>query len=136
MSVPPGVRRGGPADAPLAEAIDRAVRGAARGADFMAALAQGHEMLVVPDRGYALRRGGDLRLLAARDDAAADALLRTFLAGVAPGARATVDWIGSAQQWAMPAVLEAGLSLRTGGAVLVRGDVGPFTPYLPSGAYL
>jgi GNAT superfamily N-acetyltransferase len=136
VAVPPGVRPGGPADAPLAAEVDRAVRGAARGAGLIAALAQGHEMLVVPGRGYALRRGGDLRLLAARDEGAADALLRAFLAGVEPGRTATVDWIGSAQQWALPAVLEAGLRLRTGGAVLLRGDVGPFTPYLPSGAYL
>jgi hypothetical protein len=33
-------------------------------------------------------------------------------------------------------VLDAGLVLKPGGAVFVRGDVGPLTPYLPSGAYL
>jgi hypothetical protein len=33
-------------------------------------------------------------------------------------------------------VLDAGLSLTNDGAVFVRGDVGPFRPYLPSGAYL
>ncbi len=33
-------------------------------------------------------------------------------------------------------MLDAGLVLKPGGAVFVRGDVGPFTPYLPSGAYL
>jgi hypothetical protein len=32
---------------------------------------------------------------------------------------------------------EAGLELEVGwGAVLIAGDVGPFHPYLPSGAYL
>jgi hypothetical protein len=34
------------------------------------------------------------------------------------------------------AVLDAGLALSPGGAVYVRGDVGTFWPYLPSGAYL
>ena len=33
-------------------------------------------------------------------------------------------------------MLDAGLALKPGGAVFVRGDVGPFAPYLPSGAYL
>jgi hypothetical protein len=33
--------------------------------------------------------------------------------------------------------LEAGLELRMDlGAVFLGGDVGPFVPYLPSGAYL
>ncbi len=41
------------------------------------------------------------------------------------------------QQWAVGPCLEAGLELRSeGGAVFVGGDVGPFAPYLPSGAYL
>jgi len=30
----------------------------------------------------------------------------------------------------------ARLELRPSGAVLLRGDVGPFRPYLPGGAYL
>jgi len=33
-------------------------------------------------------------------------------------------------------VLDAGLALRVDGAVFVRGEVGRFRPYLPSGAYL
>ena len=33
-------------------------------------------------------------------------------------------------------VLDAGLSLINDGGVFVRGDIGPFRPYLPSGAYL
>jgi GNAT superfamily N-acetyltransferase len=136
LEPPPGVRPGGPADLALAERVDRAVRGAAHGPDLLAALAHGQAMLVAPERGYALVSGSDLRLLAAEDDEAAQALLRAFLAGVAPGERAMVDWVGSAQQWALPVLLEAGLGLRTGGAVFLRGEVGPFTPYLPSGAYL
>ena len=47
-----------------------------------------------------------------------------------------VEWITSRQDWAIGPVLDAGLSLTNDGAVFVRGDVGPFRPYLPSGAYL
>ena len=125
---PEGVRPGGLEDGPLAEVVDRAVRGASHGPDLAAALEQGATMLVAPGRGYALLRDGTLRLLAALDDAAARDLLRAYLATVPAGQKAMVDWIGSAQQWALPVVLEAGLRLRTGGAVFVRGAVGPFTP--------
>ena len=53
------------------------------------------------------------------------------------GQRAVVEWITSAQGWAVDVCVEAGLELRTGaGAVFLGGDVGPFRPYLPSGAYL
>jgi hypothetical protein len=47
-----------------------------------------------------------------------------------------VEWITSAQSWAVAPVLDAGLSLRPGGVVFLRGDVGPFAPYIPSGSYL
>ena len=47
-----------------------------------------------------------------------------------------MEWITALQGWAIPPVLDAGLSLASEGAVFVRGDVGPFQPYLPSGAYL
>jgi hypothetical protein len=33
-------------------------------------------------------------------------------------------------------VLEAGLSLSPAGPICVRGDLGPLTPYLPSGPFL
>ena len=46
------------------------------------------------------------------------------------------EWITALQGWAIGPVLDAGLSLVSGGAVFVGGDGGPFRPYLPSGAYL
>jgi hypothetical protein len=102
----------------------------------MALLESGGDMLVLPDRGYAVVRDGAIRLLAARDDDGAVALLRGCLA--AAGAReASVEWITSAQSWAVAPCLEAGLELRMDlGSVFLDGDVGPFQPYLPSGAYL
>jgi hypothetical protein len=133
---PPEVRLGTLADLPLTVDVDRAVRGAAHGDDLVALLESGGDMLVLPQRGYAVVRDGAIRLLAARDDDAAVALLRGCLA--AAGAReASVEWITSAQSWAVAPCLEAGLELRMDlGAVFLDGDVGPFRPYLPSGAYL
>ena len=132
----PEVRAGTADDLPLTEAVDRFVRGAAHGEDILAMIESGSRFLVLPERGYALVRGAEVRLLAAFDEESAATLLRGCFAA-ADGAESTVEFITSAQQWAVGPCLEAGLELRSeGGAVFVAGDVGPFTPYLPSGAYL
>jgi len=137
LEPPVSVRPGGPEDLSLAEAVDRHVRGAPHGADLEVMLAHGVQLLVVPDRGYALTSAGEVRLVAAYDEPAAADLLRAAIAAAPAGARASVNWLTSAQQgWALPVVLEAGLELRMGGAVFLRGEVGPFRPYLPIGAYL
>ena len=118
------------------ELVDRFVRGAAHGEDILAMLESGSRFLVLPERGYALVRGAEVRLLAAFDEDSAATLLRACLAA-ADGAASTVESITSAQQWAVAPCVEAGLELRSeGGAVFLGGDVGPFAPYLPSGAYL
>jgi GNAT superfamily N-acetyltransferase len=136
VASPPGVREGGAGDLELTVRVDRAVRGAPHGSDIEAQLRAGGRLLVLEDRGYAVVEGGKLRLLAALDEAAAADLLRGALAAVPPGEEAHVEWITARQQWAIGPVLDAGLALRLDGAVFVRGDVGPFQPYLPSGAYL
>ena len=43
-----------------------------------------------------------------------------------------VGWMTERQQWAIDVAVDAGLELRLGGAVFLRGDVGPFQPYLPA----
>jgi GNAT superfamily N-acetyltransferase len=133
---PRGVRDGDERDLPLTETVDRAVRGAAHGSDIAAFLRAGRRLLVVPERGYAVLGADSINLLAALDEEAARDLLLAALAAVPADKDVHVDWITSAQQWAVQPVLDAGLTLRLGGAVFVRGDVGPFAPYLPSGAYL
>ena len=137
VTPPPEVRPGTLADLPLTAEVDRAVRGAAHGDDIAALLESGSELLVLPERGYAvIRDGGVIRLLAAHDEEAAATLLRACLAG-AGGREAAVEWITSAQDWAVAPCVEAGLELRMDlGAVFLAGEVGPFAPYLPSGAYL
>ena len=53
------------------------------------------------------------------------------------GKPAFVEWLFSAQQWAIDVCVEARLELRAGGgAVFLGGDVASLRPYLPSGAYL
>jgi GNAT superfamily N-acetyltransferase len=138
MAEPDGVRAGGADDLPLTEAVDRAVRGAAHGGDILAMLESGHDLFVAPGRGYAMLREGELRLLAACDDAAAKDLLRAVLARVAQrGAKANVLFITAGQQWAVEVCVAARLELEADcGCVFTRGDVGPLKPYLPSGAYL
>ena len=135
---PDGIRPGGPGDLPLTEAVDREVRGAAHGGDVLAMLASGHELLVAPGRGYAMLRGSELRVLAARDDGTARDLLRAVLARLADiGGEAAVQFMTARQQWAIEVCVEARLELEADcGCVFIGGDVGPFAPYLPSGAYL
>jgi GNAT superfamily N-acetyltransferase len=136
MAPPAEVRPGTLADLPLTADVDRAVRGAAHGDDIAALLDAGGDLLVLPERGYAIVRDGAVRQLAARDEDAAATLLRASLA-TAEGREAAVEWITSAQGWAIEPCLDAGLELRSDvGAVFLAGDVGPFAPYLPSGAYL
>jgi GNAT superfamily N-acetyltransferase len=125
-----------PADHELAAAVDRAVRGAPHGADLDALAAGGAELLTLPGRGYAAHREGEVKTIAAFDDEAAAALLRTVLARVPEGANADVSWLTTAQQWAIDVAVAARLELRPGGAVFLRGEVGTFRPYLPGGAYL
>ena len=138
VRMPPGVRVGGPEDLPLTEAVDRAVRGAAHGHDILTMLAAGSTLLVAPERGYAVVRDGSPRLVAAFDEASARLALRGALAQAAEAGRPVlVESISAAQPWALDVCLEAGLEpLVDTGPVFLAGDVGPFRPYLPSGAYL
>jgi GNAT superfamily N-acetyltransferase len=135
IEAPSGVREGGAGDLELTERVDLAVRGVGHGSDIEAFLRSGCRLLVA-DRGYAVIGRGSIRLLAALDDATAADLLRTALATAPADEEIAVEWITARQDWAIGPVLDAGLPLSNDGAVFVRGDVGPFRPYLPSGAYL
>jgi GNAT superfamily N-acetyltransferase len=130
------VRPWEPGDHELAEAVDRAVRGARHGADLDALAAGGAELLTLPGRGYAAHLDYEVKTIAAFDDGAAAALLRSVLARVPEGRTAAVEWIGAPQQWAIDVAVAMRLELAPGGAIALRGEVGPFRPYLPGGAYL
>jgi predicted N-acetyltransferase YhbS len=136
--MPPEVRAGDSTDLPLTEAVDRAVRGAAHGGDITTMLDTGASLLVLPERGYAVLSGGRVRMCAAYDEESARTVLLGALARIAAaGEEAEVEWLSGRQQWAIRVCVETGLSLDADeGCVFVGGDVGPFAPYLPSGAYL
>ena len=134
---PDGVRPGRwPTDRPLIDAVGRHVRTAAHGDDIGAFLAAGAELLVHDGGGFAVRREGDTKLLAATDTGIARALLEAVLRAAPEDGSSRHDFIAAGQDWAIETLLEAGLHIRPAGALFVRGDVGPMRPYLPSGSYL
>jgi GNAT superfamily N-acetyltransferase len=131
------VEDAGSAGIPLADAVGRAVRRAGHGRDLPLLLRHGARLLTFEDRAFAvLTPAVHVALLAARDAAAAQAVLWGALAAAPRGATVHVGFLTAAQQWALPVLLDAGLALSPDGPVFLGGDVGPFTPYVPSGAYL
>ncbi len=140
-SVPAGltIRDGEARDLELAAEVDRAIRGAAHGPDLEQMIETGCRLLVADGpsgRGYAAERDGSPAVLAATRPEVAQDLLWACLERTPPGEKAEVDWISGRQNWAVPVVLEAGLSLSPFGPICTRGDLGPLTPYLPSGPFL
>jgi GNAT superfamily N-acetyltransferase len=123
-------------DRELCDAVSRHVRGAAHGEDLEALESTGSTLLVHDDGGWAAVRDGAVALLAARDEAIATDLLWSALAASKPGESVHVDFVRAGHDWAVQACLAARLAIGPEGPVFVRGDVGPFAPYLPSGAYL
>jgi GNAT superfamily N-acetyltransferase len=138
-AIPAGLRSrpaSAAADRELCDAVSRNVRGAAHGPDLEMFEAVGGSLLVHDDGGWAAVRDGSPALVAARDDAIATDLLWSTLATGGPGETVHVDFVTGGHDWAVQACLAARLALSPAGPVFVRGDVGPFAPYLPSGAYL
>jgi GNAT superfamily N-acetyltransferase len=131
-------REGTAADLELAAEVDRAVRGAPHGPDLEFMLRTGVRLLVVDGHegcGYAVVWEGSPSLLAATTPAVATDLLWSCLAE-SGGSKVEVHWITGQQNWAVPVVLKAGLSLSPAGPICMRGALGPLTPYLPSGPFL
>jgi ribosomal protein S18 acetylase RimI-like enzyme len=117
-------------------AIDRRVRGSARTIDVVAMLAQpGNHLLLHEDQAYAVAKDERIVTLGARQEDSAALVLRTMLAEAPPGETIEVNWLTSAQQWAVREVVAAGIELRPYGPVMVRGMDGPPSPYIPSGGF-
>jgi ribosomal protein S18 acetylase RimI-like enzyme len=117
-------------------AIDRDVRGSARTVDVVAMLAQpGNHLLLHADQAYAVAKDERIVTLGARQEDSATLVLRTMLAEAPAGETIEVNWLTSAQQWAVREVVAAGIELRPYGPVMVRGMDGPPAPYIPSGGF-
>jgi GNAT superfamily N-acetyltransferase len=126
------------ADLEFVSRVDRLVRGAAHGPDLRFMLRTGLRLLVAEGpagMGYAVAWDGSPALLAATAPETAADLLWSCLAQ-SDGSHVEVHWITGSQDWAVRVVLEAGLTLSPAGPICVRGELGPLTPYLPSGLFL
>ena len=138
---PPEVRRYEPDEVGAAEldvvtAIDRKVRGSARSVDIVAMLAQpGSRLLLHEDQGYAVAKDDRIVTLGAHQEESAARVLRAMLAEAPAGETIEINWLTSAQQWAVREVVAAGIELQPFGPVMVRGMDGPPSPYIPSGGF-
>jgi GNAT superfamily N-acetyltransferase len=131
-----GVEDAGEAGIPHADAIGRELRGAGHGRDLPVVMAHGARLLIFEDRAFGLARGGNIIMLGARDEQAAQRMLWALLVHAGPGATVNVDFITAGQDWALPVCLDARLQLSPDGPMFAGGDLGPLAPYVPSGAYL
>jgi GNAT superfamily N-acetyltransferase len=120
----------------IVSAIDRTVRGSGRSVDIVSMLAQpGHRLLLHAEDGYAVARDDRIVVLGARDESSATLVLKAMLAEAPAGETIEINWLTSAQQWAVRVVVDAGIELQPYGPVMVRGMDGPPSPYIPSGGY-
>ncbi len=120
----------------IVAAIDRRVRGSARSVDIVSMLAHpGHRLLLLGEEGYAVAKDDRIVALGARDESSATLVLQAMLADAPAGETIEVNWLTSAQQWAIRVLVGAGIELQPYGPVMVRGMDGPPAPYIPSGGY-
>ena len=120
----------------IVTAIDRTVRGSGRSVDIASILAQpGHRLLLHAEDGYAVARDDRIVVLGAREESSATLVLKAMLGEAPAGETIEINWLTSAQQWAVRVVVEAGIELQPYGPVMVRGMDGPPYPYIPSGGY-
>jgi hypothetical protein len=120
----------------IVTAIDRKVRGAGRSVDIVSMLAHpGHRLLLHAEEGYAVVKDERIVTLGACDESSATLVLKTMLAEAPAGETIEINWLTSAQQWAIRLVVEAGIELQPYGPVMVRGMHAPPYPYIPSGGY-
>ena len=120
----------------IVTAIDRRVRGSARTIDIEMMLSEeGNRLLLHGDQAYAVAKDERIVTLGARTEESAALVLRTMLAESPEGETIEVNWLTSAQQWAIRVLTQAGIELQPYGPVMVRGMSGPPTPYIPSGGY-
>ena len=116
--------------------ISRAVRGAAHTPDLEVPLFRGASISRLEHRGFVVTMPGrGIWALAARDEAAATALLWHGLAEVQHEPAIDIGWISGRQQWAIDVLLAARLSITSYGALCTRGAVGPLYPYIPSPSF-
>ena len=114
------------------DVVTRAVRGAAMGPEVDYFLEQGNRILVAPGRGFVILRPVGATWLAALDEQTARDLLWVAVAE-APDPL-VIDWLTADQQWAIDVCINAGLQLRPGPSMALRGQP-RMAPYIPCAAF-
>jgi ribosomal protein S18 acetylase RimI-like enzyme len=128
----PGIAELPPIELERLAPISRAVRGASHTLDLGVELLRGASIFWLEDRGFVVTTPGrGVRMVAARDDDAARALLWYGLHQLRGEPMIDVSFVTGQQQWALEVLLAARLSLRAYGAIATRGRVGPMHPYIP-----
>ena len=133
----PSVREGSwERDGDLVDEVARSLRGAGYGPDLAALAEVGAQLLVAEaaaGRGVAVLLPNGPRPLGATTAQAAQALLWAALAE--SGEESSLEFLTARQPWAVDVAVAARLPLRPAASSCHRGRLGPFSPYLPSGAY-
>jgi len=129
----PGVREGSGADLDFAAELDRRLRGGPHGPDLEHLIDSGAQLLVLPDRGYAIAEAEGPGIVAATDPAAGIALLRECLARTS--GPASMRRITAGQQWAIRTALDLGMELRPWGPLFTRGSGAATGAYLSHPAF-
>jgi GNAT superfamily N-acetyltransferase len=129
----PGITEVPPEQIETLAPISRAVRGAAHTEDFALALNRGATVFRLEDRGFVVAiPGRGVWALAALDEQAATALLWRALDHLKDDAETEISFITGKQQWAIEVLLAVRLPFQSYGALAVRGNPGPLTPYIPT----
>jgi hypothetical protein len=115
--------------------ISIALRGDPHTEEMRMMAGAGARILRLADRGFVVVSAHrEVWLLAALDTEAAQALLWRGLACAGQDGPVRVRYVSGANQWAIDALIAAGLDVVADGAVAVVGNPGPLSPYIPSGA--
>lgn len=114
------------------DAVTRQVRGAAMGPEVDYFLRQGNPIFVAPGRGFVICRPVGATWLAATDEQTARDLLWVALAEASVPVE--LDWLTADQQWAIDVCLDAGLRLKAGASMALRGQP-RMSPYIPCAAF-
>ncbi|HEX2087765.1 MAG TPA: GNAT family N-acetyltransferase [Solirubrobacteraceae bacterium] len=136
-AIPTGLRSMPTDDVSLCEPLGRAIRGGAYAPEDLGVyLAAGWRALRCGDDGLALECKGSPALVLGRTEEAAADLLWSCLAASPNGGTVHCDFIMARQDWAVRALLDAGLALSPDGPMFTRGELGPLRPWIPAGTFL
>jgi GNAT superfamily N-acetyltransferase len=114
------------------DGVTRELRGAAMGPEVDYFLRHDNRIVVAPGKGFVILRPVGVTWLAATDEGTARDLLTVALAEATLPVQ--LDWLSGDQQWAIDVCVAAGLRLRPGPTMALRGQP-RVSPYIPCAAF-